>query len=58
MLLAQTCQAPRLYASVALRGPVHAPWPARRSMGRRATRMTCHAPVRTGGAVFAGWDLD
>jgi len=44
--------------TVALRGPVHAPWPARRSMERRATRMTCHALVRTGGAVFAGWDLD
>ena len=44
--------------SDALRGPDHAPWLARRSMARRATRMTCHAPVRTGGAVGAGWDLD
>jgi len=43
--------------TVALRGPVHAVWPARRSMERRATRMTCHAAVRTGGAVGAGWDL-
>ena len=43
---------------VALRVPANAPWLARRSMARRATRMTCHAPVRTGGAVGAGWDLD
>jgi len=43
---------------VALRVPAHAPWLARRSMARRATRMTRHAPVRTGGAVGAGWDLD
>jgi len=43
---------------VALRVPAHAPWLARRSMARRETRMTCHAPVRTGGAVGAGWDLD
>ena len=41
-------------ASVALRVPAHAPWLARRSMARRATRMTWHAPVRTGGAVGAG----
>jgi len=43
---------------VALRVPAHATWLARRSMARRATRMTRHAPVRTGGAVGAGWDLD
>ena len=44
--------------SVALRVPAHAPWLARRSLVHRVTRMTCHAPVRTGGAVGAGWDLD
>jgi len=38
--------------------PGKAPLLASRSMGGRATRMTCHAPVRTGGAVLAGWDLD
>ena len=43
---------------VALRVPAHAPWLARRSLVHRVTRMTCHAPVRTGGAVGAGWDLD
>ena len=45
-------------ACVPLRGPVHAPLLARRSMGHRETRMTCHAPVRTGAAVLAGWGLD
>ena len=44
--------------TVALRVPAHAPWLARRSLVHRVTRMTCHAPVRTGGAVGAGWDLD
>jgi len=44
--------------SVALRLPAHAAWPARRSLVHRVTRMTCHAPVRTGGAVGAGRDLD
>ena len=44
--------------AVALRVPAHAPWLARRSLVHRVTRMTCHAPVRTGGAVGAGWDLD
>ena len=43
---------------VALRVPAHAPWLARRSLVHRVTRMTCHAPVRTGVAVGAGWDLD
>jgi len=43
---------------VALRIPAQVPWLARRSMACRATRMLCHAPVRTGGAVGAGWDLD
>jgi len=43
---------------VALRVPDHAPWLAGRSLVRRATRLTCHAPVRTGGAGGAGWDLD
>jgi len=43
---------------VALRVPAHAAWLARRSLVHRVTRMTCHAPVRTGGAVGAGWDLD
>jgi len=43
---------------VALRVPAHAPWLARRSLVHRVTRMTCHAPVRTGGDVGAGWDLD
>jgi len=46
------------HPAVTLRAPVHAPWPARRSTERRATRMTCHAPVRTGGVVVAVWDLD
>jgi len=44
--------------TVALRVPAHAPWLARRSLVHRVTRMTCHAPVRTGGAVGAVWDLD
>jgi len=43
---------------VALRVPAHAPWLAGRSVVHRVTRMTFHAPVRTGGAVGAGWDLD
>jgi len=43
---------------VALRVPAHAPWLTRRLLVHRVTRMTCHAPVRTGGAVGAGWDLD
>jgi len=43
---------------VALRVPAHAPWLARTSVVHRVTRMTCHAPVRTGGAVGAAWDLD
>jgi len=38
--------------------PVRAPLLSRTSVGRRATRMTCNAPVRTGGAVLAGSDLD
>jgi len=38
--------------------PVRALLLARMSMGRRATRMTCHAPAPKGGAVLAGWDLD
>jgi len=51
-------QRPHVHAAllVASRSPVQAPWPARRSMERRATRMKCQAPVRTGGAVVAGWD--
>ena len=48
----------RSLCRVAFHVPAHAPWLARRSLARRATRMTCHAPVRTGGAVRAGWDLD
>ena len=44
--------------SVALGVPTHAPWLARRSLVHRETRMTSQAPVRTGGAVGAGWDLD
>jgi len=44
--------------SVALRVPAHAPWLAGRSLVHRVTRMTCHAPVQTGGAVGAEWDLD
>ena len=50
--------APPQRLTVALRVPAHAPWLARRSLVHRVTRMTCHAPVRTGGAVGAGWDLD
>jgi len=42
----------------ALLVPAHAPWLARRSFVRRVTPMTCHAPVRTGGAGGAEWDLD
>jgi len=49
---------PRSRKSVAFRVPAHAPWLARRSMARRATRMTCHAPVRRGCAVGAFGDLD
>ena len=44
--------------TVTLRVPAHAPWLARRSLVHRVTRMTCHAPVRTGGAVGAGSGLD
>jgi len=47
-----------LRVDVTSRVPAHAPWLARRSLVHRVTRMTCHAPVRTGGAVGAGWDLD
>jgi len=34
-----------------------APLLARGSMGRRATRMTSHAPVQTGGAVLLAGNL-
>jgi len=45
------------HQTVALRGPIHAPSLPRRSMRRRETLMTGHAPARTGGAVLAGWNL-
>jgi len=38
--------------------PVRFPSVDRMSLGRRAKRMTCHTPARTGRAVLAGWDLD
>jgi len=55
---AAACATTSRSRTVELRVPAHAPWLARRSLVRRATRMTCHAPVRTGGAGGAGWDLD
>jgi len=56
-LAGQTHLGVRLTSGVALRIPAHAPWLARRSLVRRVTRMTYHAPVRTGGAGGAEWDL-
>jgi len=48
----------RVYALPHEAAPVSAPLLARMCAGRRAKRMTWHAPVSTRGAVLAGWDFD